>query len=123
MAKKKLSHQEKVINALRSLPVPLVDKKHGIEIYFLDDRARSNQTRFEHIDVKHHGLTDKDIYRIPKKLNDSELRIDKRLKDTYNLFIKRNSYSNECIKIGLDLNFAISNKAKVKTIMIKKNSK
>ena len=123
MSKKRLSHQEKVLNALRSLPVPLVDKKHGIEIYFLDSRARSNQTRFEHIGVKHHGLTAKDIHRIPKKLKDSELRIDKRLKDTYNLFIKRNKYSNEYIKIGLDLNFAISNKAKVKTIMIKKNSK
>ena len=65
MAKRKgLSYEEKLINALRKLPSPLIDKRHNIKIYFDDNRARSNESRFEHIVNQRHGLLASDIERI-----------------------------------------------------------
>ena len=61
-----------------------------------------------------------DIERIPKYINESELIMDKERKYTFNLYIKRNNYSNEYIKMSLNLDFSVSNKAKIKTIFITK---
>ena len=67
MAKRKgLSYEEKLINALRKLPSPLEDKRHNLKIYFDDDRARSNESRFEHIVNQRHGLRPSDIERISR---------------------------------------------------------
>ncbi len=119
--KKELTHEEKIEKALSELPFPIIDNKHRIKIYCLNDKARSNQTRFEHIGVEFHELNVRDIERIPKQINNSDLKMDKSKKDTFNLYIKRNSYNNEYIKVGLELNFQISNEAKVRTIFIKKD--
>jgi len=118
MARKdKLTHEEKLEKALRSLPVPIHDKKHGIEIYCVNDQARSNETRFEHITNKRHRLNVSDIEKIPKRINISELIKDKTRKKTYNIFIQRNVLG-EFIQISLELDFRESNKAKIKTIFI-----
>ena len=123
MAKKRLTHDQQLTNALRQLPNPLIDKKHRIVIYSIDDRARSNQSRFEHIIEARHGLEPGDIKRIPEKINKSILKQDPDRTDTYNLFIKRNTYSDEYIQISLLLDFRESNKAFIKTIFITNNLK
>lgn len=124
MAKRKdLSYEEKMINALNNLPNPLEDKKHRIFIIFIDNRARSNESRFEHISLLRHELLPSDIRRISQQINKSIMKQDSDRKDTYNLYIKRNNYGKEFIKISLELNFKESNNAFVKTIFITKNMK
>lgn len=121
--KKSLSYKGKITRAISRLPCPLFDKKHGIIIYFVDNRARSNESRYEHIGSPRHNLQPRDIERIAAKINDSELRQDKERSNTYNLYISRNNYNKEYIKISLDIDFNISNEATVKTIFITKNKK
>ena len=119
MAKRKgLSYEERMINALKKIPCPLEDKKHRILLFFEDNRARSNQSRFEHISLSRHDLYLGDVKRIIKHISESILKKDLERKDTYNLYIKRNNYGNEYIKISLELNFHKSNDAIVKTIFI-----
>ena len=121
--KKTLTKEVLIIKALRELPVPLKDNKHRIVIFFNDDRARSNETRFEHISALRHDLQPSDIRRIGQKINDSIMKRDSERNDTFNLYIKRNNYSNEFIKISLELDFKESNNATVKTVFITKNLK
>lgn len=124
MAKKHgLTYEEKMINALNKLPNPIEDKRHGIRIIFQDDRARSNQSRYDHIIDTRHELMPNDIKRIPTGIKTSELRKDKERNNTYNLYIKRNSQKGDYIKISLNIDFNKSNEATVKTIFITKNVK
>jgi len=124
MAKRKgLTYEEKMIAALSKIPCPIEDKKHRIFIYFANNRARSNETRFEHISLARHDLCLGDISRIIQHINESTLRKDPDRKDTYNMLIKRNNYGSEYIKISLELNFSQSNIAVVKTMFITKMSK
>ena len=124
MAKRKgLSYEEKLLNALSKIPVPIVDNKHRILIYFVDDRARSNETRFEHIVSFRHELKPTDFTRIQKEINNSFLKKDKERKSSFDLYIKRNNYGMEYIKLSLELDFSMGNKAYVKTMFITKNLK
>ena len=124
MAKKKeLTYEEKMFKALELIPNPLEDKKHRIYIVFEDSKARSNQTRFEHIILARHELKPSDIKRIPNQIKSSVLKKDKERNNTYNLYISRNNYRIEFIKISIELNFKKSNVAVVKTIFITKNIK
>ena len=121
MAKRKgLSYEEKLINALKKLPNPLVDKRHGINIYFVDDRARSNQGRFNHIVDQRHGLRPSDIERIARYIGVSKLKKDQERKNTFNLYIKRNCADNEYIKISLRVSRSNPTDVFVKTIFITK---
>ena len=56
----------KLIEALKKLPSQIEDKRHGFIIEIKDDRARSNETRFEHIAKKNHELKVRDIEAIPE---------------------------------------------------------
>ena len=116
--KKKLTYEEKLEKAPKSLPFPIEDNKHRIKIYCVNDRARSNQTRFEHIIEERHRLKISDIESIPRKINESDLEKDPRRKNTYNLYIRRNINLGGYIQISLGLNFKESNKAKIKTIFV-----
>ena len=116
--KKKLTYEEKLEKALKGLPFPIKDKKHGLDIYCVNDQARSNQTRYEHILEDRHKLTLADINNIPRKINESDLMKDSKRKDTYNLFIKRNSVLGGYVQISLSLENNGTNKAKVKTIFV-----
>ena len=119
MAKKKgLSYEEKMISALSSLPSPLIDKKHGIVIVLENDRASSNENRIEHIIDSRHDLKPNDIKRIPKRIDEAIFKKDKERKDTYNLYIERNNYRKQYIKISMKIEFEKSNKATIKTIFI-----
>ena len=124
MTKKKgLSYEEKLINALKSLPNPIKDTKHGILIKFEDDRARSNESRFDHISLMRHDLHLSDIRKVIQHINESIIKKDLERNNTYNLYIKRNNFGVEYIKISLELDFKVSNKATVKTMFITKNIK
>ena len=124
MAKRKgLSYEEKMIHALSKIPCPLEDKKHRIMIYFVNNRARSNESRFEHISLSRHDLYVGDVRRIVQHINESILKKDPERKNTYNLYIKRNNYGCEFIKISLEIDFTKSNEAIVKTMFITTNIK
>ena len=99
--KKSLTHEEKIIKALNTLPDVLEDNKHRIKIKFINDQARSNETRFEHISLARHQLTPNDIKRIQKEISNSELRIDDARTKTYSIYIKRNNFNDEYIKISI----------------------
>ena len=119
MAKMKgLSYEQKLIDALKKLPNPLQDKKHNLDIYFDDDRARSNQSRFEHIVDSRHSLLISDIERIQRHISKSKLKKDSERKNTFNLFIKRNCFNSEYIKISLKIEDDNPHVAIVKTIFI-----
>ena len=121
--KKKQTYEERMIEALNALPNPLKDAKHRISIVLENDRARSNETRLEHIMDFRHDLTPSDIKRIQRKINDSVLKKDQERTDTYNIYIERNNYRLEYIKISIELNFKKSNVGKIKTIYIDKTIK
>ena len=121
--RKRLTYEEKMINALNKLSCPLEDRKHRIKIYFVDNQARSNESRFEHISLSRHDLHTSDLKRIVEHINESTLRKDAERKNTYNLYIKRNNYGCEYIKISLEIDFAKSNEATVKTMFITTNVK
>ena len=121
MAKKKgLSYEEKMINALRKLPTPLEDKRHNLKIFFDDNRARSNESIFEHIVKQRHELQPSDIKRIPRYIKSSIFRKDSERSETYNIYIKRNNYNKEYIKISVQIKDNQPNIAIVKTIFITK---
>ena len=124
MAKRKgLTYEEKLIKALKELPNPIEDKRHGIVIVFENNRARSNQSRFEHIALYRHELQPSDIKHIPTGIKTSTFRKDKERSNTYNLYIRRNSYSDDYIKISLEIDYPKTNEGIVKTIYIIKNLK
>ena len=116
--KKKLTYEEKMIRALNSIPNPIEDTRHGISIYFVDNRARSNQSRFDHIIDKRHELLPGDIKRIPNKIKQSIFKKDMERTETYNIYIKRNSYNNEYIKISVKIEDNNPHVAVVKTVFI-----
>ncbi|MBQ6731375.1 MAG: hypothetical protein IJR08_05690 [Bacilli bacterium] len=121
--RKNLSYEQKLIDALKKLPNPLEDKKHNILIFCDNSRARSNQSRFEHIVDSKHKLLVSDIERIARCINASKLKKDRNRKDTFNLYIKRNTYNKEYIKISLRIDAENQNIAYVKTIFITKIKK
>ncbi|MBO7573227.1 MAG: hypothetical protein J6T25_00315 [Bacilli bacterium] len=83
-----------------------------------NDRARSNESRIEHIINSRHDLKPSDIKRIPKKIEKAIFKKDKERKDTYNFYIERNNYQKQFIKISVKIEFDKSNKATIKTIFI-----
>ena len=119
MARRKgLSYEEKLINALRKLPSPLEDKRHNLKIYFDNNRARSNESRFEHIVNQRHGLRPGDIDRIPRYIKTCIFKKDLERTETYNIYIKRNSISKEYIKIVIKIETKEPDVAIVKTVFI-----
>ena len=117
------SYEQKLINALNKLPSPIIDKRHNLEIHINDNRARSNQSRFEHIVSFRHGLRPRDILRIPRYIKTCLFKKEDGRKDTFNIYIKRNSRTDEYIKISLEIKPENPNVATVKTIFITENIK
>ena len=123
MKKHKKQKENKLLSAINNLPNPIEDKRHNIFIYFIDDRARSNETRFEHIIDSRHELFQSDIKRIPRLIKTAIFKKDKERKDTFNLYLKRNSFNNEFIKISVRIVPSEPHKAIVRTIFIAKTVK
>lgn len=118
--KNKLTHEQKLINALQKLPNPLEDKRHNILIRFVDDKVRSNETRFEHIVLARHELRPNDFKRIVTHIKNAKLKQDGERKGTFNIYIKRNGYNSEYIKISIQIESNNPHEAIVKTIFITK---
>ena len=121
--RKTITYEQKLINALKKLPNPLEDKRHNVMIYFDDNKARSNQSRFEHIVSMRHGLKPSDIERIPRYIKTCIFKKEVGRSDTYSIYIKRNSYSNEYIKISIEIKPETPKQAMVKTMFITTNIK
>ena len=118
--KRKISYEQKMIAALNKLPIPLEDKKHNIKIYLENDRARSNQSRFEHIIDSRHGLRPSDIDRVQRYIKKCIFKKDSERTETYNIYIKRSNISDEYIKISIRINPESPDIGIVKTIFITK---
>ena len=124
MANKKYqTYAEKMEEALKQLPKPIVDKRHNIFIYLENDRARTNQTRVQHIIDARHDLCPRDILNIPRKIKKCIFKKDTERNDTYNVYIKRANNSDEYIKISLKIKEESPRRASIKTIFITKNIK
>ena len=117
--KAKVFNQKRLITALKSLPNPIYDKKHMLNVYVDEGRARSNQTRVEHITKHSHGLKVKDINSVPKGIANYWLyRKDPIYKDTYNYYFKRAGLEKGLIKVSIQIYPNDSHKAWIKTIYI-----
>ena len=122
--KKRLTYHEKMVEALKKIPNPIEDKRHNIFIYFVNDQARSNQTRYEHLFEKRHGLTAHDIKHIKSGINKWIFKRDLERTDTFNIYIQRYSYSKEeYIKLSLHIDPRKPKRALVKTMFITRNVK
>ena len=64
--KKKLTYEQRMLAELQKLPNPIDDKRHELSIYFVNERARSNQTRFAHIIEARHELKQLSSVKIKK---------------------------------------------------------
>ena len=120
MSKKKVDNYNlNLINALEKLPKIIEDKRHNLTIRLENNRARSNQSRFEHISRNFHELTVKDIESIPEGIrNCARLRKDKTRKDTYNYFFIRKRDKSHYIKVSINIVDYENRIAVVKTIFI-----
>ena len=109
----------KLIEALKKLPSQIEDKRHGFIIEIKDDRARSNETRFEHIAKKTHELKVRDIEAIPEGI----IRYIKYVKseeieNTFCYYIKRRGEDRGFIQVVILIDEDNPKKARIKTIFI-----
>ena len=100
--KKSVNYSQNLIHALNKLPSPIYDERHDVTVYLDDNKARSNQSRFQHIARNFHELKVKDIESIPLGITkQSVLKKDKKRKDTYNYYYLRKSDKRKFIKISI----------------------
>ena len=125
MAKQKVNKvNNRLLEYLLSVKSPILDKRHNLVVYLDDNRARSNQTRFEHIVRDNHRLKVCDLKRLFTLFTvEGKLKKDFLRKDTYNYYLTRNSKGNEFIKMSIQLDKNDKSKGKIKTIFITRNVK
>lgn len=120
MAKKKNEkYDQNIIDALRKLPSEIEDKRHNFVIEIKNDKARSNETRFEHIAKKNHELKVRDIEAIPEGIkNYVKFTKSKELKDTYCYYINRKGDDRGFIQVAILVDYKNKKKAYLKTVFI-----
>ena len=107
-----------LIEAIEKWPNPMYDKKHNYYIY-VEGRARSNQTRIEHIVQNRHDLKVRDLNLVPSGINNYFVyRKDPVYKDTWNYYLIRGGSDKGFIKISIQIDHKDSTKAWVKTVYI-----
>ena len=107
-----------LIEAISKWPNPMIDKRHGYCIY-VEGRARSNQTREEHIIEYGHDLKARDLQLVPNGINNYfEYKKDPIYKDTYNYYIIRKGLDKGFIKVSIQIDKKDKKRAWVKTIFI-----
>ena len=120
MAKKKLKIYDPthLIDAIKKWPNPMYDKRHGFFIY-VEGRARSNQTREEHIVEYGHDLKVRDLEMIPEGIkNYFEYKKDPVYKDTYNYYLIRKGLDKGFVKVSIQIDSKDPTHAWIKTIFI-----
>ena len=107
-----------LLEAVSRLPNPLFDKKRNLHIR-IEGRARSNQTRAEHIVEFGHNLKVRDIELIPDGINKCLFyKKDPRHKRTYNYYLKRKGEDRGMVKVSIMISQIDPTKAWVKTIFV-----
>ena len=107
-----------LIEAVNSLPNPMIDAKHNLSI-FIEGNARSNQTRVEHIVDYSHDLKVRDILSIPEGIrNYFAYKKDPTYKNTFNFYIVRKGQDKGFIKVSIRIDDNNPRRAWVKTIFI-----
>ena len=107
MSKKKPNnYSQNLVNALNNLPSAIYDKKHNLTVYLNDAKARSNQSRFQHIARNFHDLNVNDIKLIPKGITKNPtLKKDKVRKDTFNYYFEKKRGEKKYIKMSVLVDF------------------
>ena len=120
MAKKKnTKYDQNLIEALKQLPSSIEDKRHGFVIEIKNDRARSNETRFEHIAKKNHELKVRDIKSIPEGIKEYVKFVkSNEIENTCYYFIKRKGEDRGFIQVAILLDEANPKRARIKTVFI-----
>ena len=119
--KKSANYSQNLVDALNKLPSPIYDERHDLTVYLDNNKARSNQSRFQHICSTRHKLSVKDIQNIPEGIQkNSTLKKDKNKKNTFNYYFKRKSNKGEYIKISVSVDEELPKSVKIKTIFITK---
>ena len=117
--KKEKQYDQNLIDALLKLPNPLVDYKHLLFIFIDAGRARSNESRIEHIIKSSHDLKVRDIQSIPNGIINYLYFIkDPVYKNTFNYYIKRKGEDKGFIKVSIRLDDNRKGRAWIKTIYI-----
>ena len=123
MRKKKQKYENNIVVALSKLCFPIYDKRHNLIIHLEVNKARSNQTRLEHIAKSYHKLTPKDIESIPEGINCARLKKDPARKDTFNYYYVRKGDYRHYIKISVIFANIHSRDVFIKTIFVTKTIK
>ena len=120
MTQRKPQHYNpsKLIAVIEKWPNPMIDKKHNLSIY-VEGRARSNQTRVEHIVEYSHDLKVRDLEAVPEGIKNYFIYVkDPIYKDTYNYYLKRKGNDKGLIKVSIQIDGKDNTRAWVKTIYI-----
>ena len=116
--KKRLYNPNNLKDAIAKWPKPIHDKKHGYFIY-IEGRARSNQTRVDHIIEYGHDLKVRDLDLVPAGINQYFIyKKDPLYKNTFNYYVKRRGRDKGFIKISIRVDDYDNKKAWIKTIFI-----
>lgn len=116
--KPKIYNPDDLIAVVNSLPNPMIDCKHNLSI-FIEGKARSNQTRVEHIVEYSHDLKVRDIQAIPRGIKEYfAYKKDPTYKNTYNYYIIRKGKDKGFIKVSIRIDDNNPNRAWVKTIYV-----
>lgn len=116
--KPKIYDPKHLIEVIKKWPNPIVDKKHGYDIY-VEGRARSNQTREEHIAEHGHDLKVRDLELVPEGIkNYFEYKKDPVYKDTYNYYLIRKGSDRGFVKVSIQIDGSDPRHAWIKTIFI-----
>lgn len=116
--KPRIYNPTNLIEAIEKWPNPMYDKKHGYYIY-VEGRARSNQTRVEHIIEYGHDLKARDLELVPNGIkNYFEYRKDSVYKNTFNYYIKRGGQDKGFIKVSVRISDYDNKYAWIKTVFI-----
>ena len=116
--KKKLYNPNKLIDAINKWSNPMFDAKHGYFIY-VEGRARSNQTRVEHIVEYGHDLKVRDLELVPYGIQHYFMyKKDPTYKNTYNYYVERKGQDKGFVKISVRIDDYNSKKAWIKTVFV-----
>ncbi len=121
--KPKIYNPQHLLDEIAKWPNPMFDKKHNYYIY-VEGRARSNQTREEHIVEYGHDLKARDLALVPEGIkNYFKYRKDTVYKNTFNYYLKRKGTDKGLIKVSVQLDNKDPKRAWIKTIFITYNIK
>ena len=116
--KPKIYNPQYLIEEIEKWPNPMYDKKHGYYIY-VEGKARSNQTRVEHIVEYGHDLKARDLQLVPEGIkNYFDYKKDLVYKNTFNYYLRRKGEDKGFIKVSVRISDDDPKHAWIKTIFI-----